>query len=270
MRPDPSDIAARRMRNARPWSSSSAQPLKPGHGKKVMLAILVLIMITSLIIVIQNRDDIGQHVNRPISKVKMDKQWQQVTEQEIAQMITGYMGVGFFNFDVIGVKETLEQHAWIREASIKRIWPDSLLLKITEQVAIALWDEDKLLNQYGEIIQPANARELNGLPILSGPIDSQIEVMEQFQLMSQLLFSSGLRLSGLTLSRRGSWYLTLNDSMQVAVGREQVIERLQRFIEFYEAQPAAQTAEFSSVDLRYNNGIAVENSREELAEVAVR
>ena len=270
MRPDPSDIAARRMRNARPWSSSSAQPLKPGHGKKLMLAILVLIMITSLIFVIQNRDDIGQHVNRPISKVKMDKQWQQVTEQEIAQMITGYMGVGFFNFDVIGVKETLEQHAWIREASIKRIWADSLLLRITEQVAIALWDEDKLLNQYGEIIQPANARELNGLPILSGPIDSQIEVMEQFQLMSQLLFSSGLRLRGLTLSRRGSWYLTLNDSMQVAVGREQVIERLQRFIEFYEAQPAAQTAEFSSVDLRYNNGIAVENSHEELAEVAVR
>ena len=270
MRPDPSDIIARRMRNARPRSSSNAQPLKPGSGAKMMLAILGLLMITSLILVIQNRDDIGQYINRPISKVKMDKQWQQVTEQEIAQMITGYMGAGFFNFDVIGVKETLEKHAWIREASIQRIWPDSLLLRITEQVAIALWDEDKLLNQYGEIIQPANARELNGLPILSGPIDSQIEVMEQFQLMSQLLFSSGLRLSGLTLSRRGSWYLTLNDSMQVAVGREQVIERLQRFIEFYEAQPAAQTAEFSSVDLRYNNGIAVENSREELAEVAVR
>ena len=104
---------------------------------------------------------------------------------------------------------------------------------------------------------------------MSGPIDSQIEVMEQFQLMSQLLFSSGLRLGGLTLSQRGSWYLTLNDSMQVAVGREQVIERLQRFIEFYEGQPATQTAEFSSVDLRYDNGIAVENSREELAEVAV-
>ena len=144
------------------------------------------------------------------------------------------------------------------------------MLRITEQVAIALWDEDKLLTQYGEIIQPENARELNGLPILSGPIDSQIEVMEQFQLMSKLMFSSGLRLSGLTLSQRGSWNLTLNDSMQVAVGREPVSERLQRFIEFYEGQPAAQTAGFSSVDLRYNNGIAVENSHEERAEVAVR
>ena len=58
--------------------------------------------------------------------------------------------------------------------------------------------------------------------------------------------------------------------MQVAVGREQVSERLQRFIEFYEGQPAAQTAGFSSVDLRYNNGIAVESSHEERAEVAVR
>jgi len=270
MRPDPSDIAARRMRNTRPRYSSSAQPLKPGSGKKLTLVILALLMIASLILVIQNRDGIGQYINRPISKVKMDKQWQQVTEQEIAQMIAGYMGTGFFYFDVIGAKEILEQHAWIKEASIKKIWPDSLLLRITEQVAIALWDEDKLLTQYGEIIQPENARELNGLPILSGPIDSQIEVMEQFQLMSKLLFSSGLRLSGLTLSQRGSWNLTLNDSMQVAVGREQVSERLQRFIEFYEGQPAAQTAVFSSVDLRYNNGIAVESSHEERAEVAVR
>ena len=64
------------------------------------------------------------------------------------------------------------------------------------------------------------------LPILSGPIDSQIRVMEQYQLMNQLLYSSGLKLNGLTLSMRGSWDLTLNESIRVAVGRIEVVETI--------------------------------------------
>ena len=111
---------------------------------------------------------------------------------------------------------------------------------------------------------------MNALPILSGPIDSQIRVMEQYQLMNQLLYSSGLKLNGLTLSMRGSWDLTLNESIRVAVGRIEVVERFQRFIDFYEGQSVSQTANISSVDLRYDNGIAIKNSSDELAEVAIR
>ncbi|MDD9891521.1 MAG: cell division protein FtsQ/DivIB [Gammaproteobacteria bacterium] len=268
MRPDPSDIAARRMRNAR--HGSSARPLKPKDGKQFTLFLVGIALVASLTLLLQNREGIGEYVNRPITKVRMDNQWQQVSESEIGHMITAYMGEGFFRFDVAGVKETLEQHAWIEEASVKRIWPDSLSLQLVERVAIARWGQSQLLNQYGEIFQPDNVSKFLALPVLAGPEDHQVEVMKQFQFMSQLFFSSGLRLSGLTLSNRGSWDLTLNDSMQIAVGKEKVAERLQRFIDFYEGQPMEQTSGISSVDLRYDNGIAIRNARDELAEVAVR
>ncbi|NKB34178.1 MAG: FtsQ-type POTRA domain-containing protein [Pseudomonadales bacterium] len=270
MRPDPSDIAARRLRNARPKRGSSTQPLKPRDGNKVALIVIGLIMTASFVIVVRNSEDIAQYVNRPITKVRMENQWQRLVEAEVGGMITAFMGTGFFKFDVSGVKETLEQHPWVAEASVKRIWPDSLSLSLTEHVAIARWGQDELLNQFGEIFQPENIDELTSLPTLSGPVDSQIAVMEQYQLLSQLLFSTDLRLNGLELSQRGSWELTLNDSMQVTVGRDPVIERLQRFIGFIEGQSAEETADISSVDLRYDNGIAIKNSREELAEVAVR
>lgn len=268
MRPDPSDIAARRMRNAK--RSSSARPLQPKESKKFTLFLCGLFLVLGIVLLIQNREGIGEYVNRPITKVRMDNQWQQVSEGEIGQMIATYMGAGFFKFDVAGVKDRLEQHAWIEEASVKRIWPDSLSLQLTERVAIARWGQNQLLNQYGETFQPDNAARFTALPILAGPEERQVEVMQQFQFMSQLFFSSGLRLSGLTLSPRGSWELTLDDSLQIAVGKEKVAERLQRFIDFYEGQPVEQTADITSVDLRYDNGIAIRNSRDELAEVAVR
>lgn len=271
MRPDPSDIAARRRRNSKPKRGSTSQPLKPIVGSRAVSSLaLGLVILTTLTIVGLNRNDIGNYINRPMTKVRMDNQWQQVSEAELGRMINAYMGAGFFNFDVSGVKQTLESHAWIEEASIKRIWPDSLSISLTEHVAIARWGDDQLLNQYGELISPNNVERMTSLPLLDGPDGSQVSVMEQYQMMNQLLLTSGLRMSGITLSERGSWELSLNDSMLVTVGREQIVERLQRFIDFYEGQPVEETVGISAVDLRYDNGIAIRNSRDELAEVAVR
>ena len=47
-------------------------------------------------------------------------------------------------------------------------------------------------------------------------------------------------------------------------------EKLNRFIGFYDAQPSTQTAVYKVVDLRYENGIAIENLTNELAGVAAR
>ena len=270
MRPDPSDIAARRLRNASSLRRSNSQPLKPKSSRRIGWFVVGLVLLGGLVLFAQNREQIGQYINRPITKVRMDNQWQHISSAEVGSMIANYMGTGFFNFDVSGVKSTLEDHAWVEAASIKRLWPDSLSIQLSEHVAIARWGREELLNQHGQIFVPTDKESMNALPMLSGPIDSQLEVMEQYQLMSQLLYSSGLKLDGLSLSARGSWELTLNDSMRVAVGRIEVVERLQRFIDFYKGQAVAQTADISSVDLRYDNGIAIKNSREELAEVAIR
>ncbi len=92
--------------------------------------------------------------------------------------------------------------------------------------------------------------------------------MEQYQRLSQILFSSGLRLTGLTLSPRGSWELTLNDSASVMLGRVNIDGRLQRFVDFYNAHLVDSGEILESVDLRYENGIAVSTKMELQKEVA--
>ena len=106
--------------------------------------------------------------------------------------------------------------------------------------------------------------------MLSGPQGSQLELMQRYQQISELLYSSGLRLTALELSARGSWQLMINEEYQVVVGRDQVMERLQRFLDFYNAEPAMRSALIESVDLRYDNGVAVEFTAEDVTELAVR
>ena len=249
---------------------SEKQSLKTTHSGNRAVILIVTLCISLALLLQQNYQEVSRFLNRPVSKVRIENQWQQLNDAEIKQMLIPFMGIGFFVSDVDGIKQNLEQHPWIFKASVKRIWPDTLSLQLTEQVAIARWGENQLLNQQGEIFNPSNLDNLSTLPILRGPEQSQFEVMQQYQLLNQVFFPVGLRLTGLSLSSRGSWQLTLNDNMQVVVGRSDVIVKVERFVEFYVGQPATQTAQFESIDLRYSNGMAIKTIQQEIAGVAVR
>ncbi len=240
-------------------SLAGNQPLKPKSAGRRGLYFFGVILICATVVLVQNRSTVSGFLNRPVSKVRIENQWQRISEAEVSNMLSSFLGNGFFDFDVIAAKEELEAHPWVLQASVKRIWPDTLSLHLTEQVAIARWGEEQLLNQYGELFQPEAVQELATLPVLTGPEDSQETVMRQYQKLNQILFPAGLRLTGLSLSKRGSWEYVLNEGLQVAAGREGVFEKTQRFIEFYKSQPFTQSSQFLSIDLRYGNGIAVKD-----------
>ena len=271
MRPDPSNIPGRkRENNFHVRNTSRIRPLQRNISKKIYHYFSGFVFLVSILGVAVKYNDISQFINRPITKIKMQNQWQHVTEEEIKILLTGHMGTGFFRFNVNELKSLLENHPWVSEAGIKRLWPDSIAIQIEEHFPIAQWNENELLNQQGEIFQPERTDQLAILPQLFGPKDSQMQVMDQYQLFNQILFSSGLKLTGLTLTHRGSWSLTVNNSIQITVGRSELVSRLQRFVDFYERQNIRTTMDIVEVDLRYGNGIAIKNLTGNVSEVAVR
>ncbi len=244
------------------------QPLKPRSALRSLIISGVL-LVSLFVLLIVNRESLAQFINRPVTEFAVVSMQQQVMKAEVAEIFEQYKGTGFFKFDVIEFRNQLEEHPWVYQAAVKRIWPNRLAIKITEQVAIARWGSDALLNQYGDLFSPSSMRNLMALPELSGPDAKQVEVMRQYQVFNQVLFPEGLRLTGLALSHRGSWELVLNNELQVKVGRAAVTERLQRFVGFYVGLSQSQVALFDSVDLRYPNGIAVKTKEDELTGVAI-
>ena len=249
---------------------SRARSLKLMDRKKILLVLTGFLLLCFGVFLQQNFDRAVGFINRPISKVRIENQWQHIREEEVSWLLAEFMGAGFFNFDMDGVKRILEQHSWVQHATIKKLWPESISLHITEQVAIAQWGHSQLLSQNGETFKPIGIESLNALPLLNGPEESQLRVMEQYQAISQLLLPSALRLTGLTLTLRGSWELVLNEELTVAAGRTDVFEKLQRFVEFYAGQPATRTVGYRSIDLRYDNGIAIKSVSDKITGVAVR
>ncbi len=250
-------------------TTRSRQPLKPrqhGRGPLIIMLCFCLAM-TSLLII--NRERVATYINRPVTKVRMENPWNRVSASEVRSLLATYMGQGFFDFDVDGVQQSLEAHPWVEQASVQRLWPDSLSIYLEEEVPIARWGDKGVLNQRAEVFVPAEVESLANLPQLIGPEGSQLKVMQQYQAVNEQLFPAGLRLTTLELSSRGSWNITINEQFEIAVGRTQVIDRLQRFLRFYESQPTIQSAAIESADLRYNNGVAIAFKTEEPTAVAV-
>lgn len=229
-------------------------------------------LVTAVIVLIiqQNEEYLVHVLSRPVSNVRVESAQRFVTEEELRNLISRYLGTSFFAFDVTEAKQSLEQHPWIRRVSAKKVWPDALVLDIQEEVAIARWGDGQLINQFGEIFEPSGRQRTAGLPLLVGSEGEQHRVMEQYRAVSQQLFSVGLRATSLSLSPRGNWTLILNGSMSVTLGRDKIIERLARFIELYQSSELMAFEKLASVDLRYDNGIAVRLAAEGSMELAVR
>ena len=229
-------------------------------------------LVTAVIVLIiqQNEEYLVHVLSRPVSNVRVESAQRFVTEEELRNLISRYLGTSFFAFDVTEAKQSLEQHPWIRRVSAKKVWPDALVLDIQEEIAIARWGDGQLINQFGEIFEPSGRQRTAGLPLLVGSEGEQHRVMEQYRAVSQQLFSVGLRATSLSLSPRGNWTLILNGSMSVTLGRDKIIERLARFIELYQSSELMAFEKLASVDLRYDNGIAVRLAAEGSMELAVR
>jgi cell division protein FtsQ len=230
--------------------------------------VLTLLLVISAVLLMQYSDEMTEYLNRPVASVRMETPLNRVSEMEVRSVLALHLGDGFFGLDATALKLQLEQNPWIEQAVIRRVWPDALAVSIFEETAIARWGDERLLNQYAEVIAPKVIDEDISLPMLRGPDGTQHKMMEQYHIFNQLLLASGLRVRELSLNARGSWSITVADGLIINIGREQIIERLQRFIRFYDRQLQTEADALVSIDLRYRNGISIKKKQSAASEVA--
>ena len=112
---------------------------------------------------------------------------------------------------------------------------------------------------------------LNPIGIMANNVGIKNKTISKYKFkFNKILKSSGLKLSGIRLSDRGSWNLTVNDSIHIAVGRSKLTSRLERFIKLYETNGFNEDYRNSEIDLRYENGIAAKKLTEEFTELVYR
>jgi cell division protein FtsQ len=205
-------------------------------------------------------------LDRPVRRVLLEGPFQRVAPPEIESAVTQSARGGLASVDLDRIRRRVEAIAWVDNAVVTRVWPDAIKVLVNEQVAAARWNDTGLLNARGELFI-RNARYVPPeLPLLEGPEGREGDVAQLYIEAQGRLLEAGLRLTGVRLDERGAWQLQLGDGLQVRLGRQDVQERLERFIRLASPMVAKRVAEISYVDMRYTNGFSVGwNARSALA-----
>jgi cell division protein FtsQ len=186
----------------------------------------------------------------------------------------------FFTVDLQKAREAFETVPWVRQAIVKRQFPNKLRVELHEQQPQAYWgtdSESRLVNAQGDVFDanPGDV-EQDDMPRLAGPDGTSPQVLAMYRGLQPILQKLDLGIEQLSLSHRGGWTLHLDSGATVELGRgtmEEVQARCQRFVATltqvtakYGRRPEALVA----ADLRYSDGYAVRLRGVATTEVAAK
>lgn len=192
----------------------------------------------------------------PFQQVRLEAPFNYVSKAALHDAVKTNINGGFFSLDVEAVTAAVNELPWVHDAKVRRVWPDTLHVTVREQKALARWRDQALVNIAGELFYPDVESFPADLIELNGPPKTVSQMARQFRLFNKTLSEAGYALTRIKLTQRRAWEVELDDSTLVVLGRNDVEQRLNRFVQFY-PQLQTRAAELERVDMRYTNGFAV-------------
>jgi cell division protein FtsQ len=193
----------------------------------------------------------------PIRSVNVEGEFRHLAQKDVYDALGGLASGGFFNVDVRAVKLAAESLPWVDSASVRRAWPSTLRVEITEQVPLAKWGKDQAVNVRGELFRLSEKELPEKLPDFMGPDGTEKKVAVNYRLLSEKLAKIDMRINEVILTDRRAWRIQLENGLNLLFGKTINEDLLERFIAAYPYLLAKRSGQPESIDLRYANGFAV-------------
>jgi len=250
---------------------------------KLFLLLLVAALLSSTWLFVNWLNKPG---NFPFKEVELVNKLKYQDSKELQKVIVKATNNGFFSLELVQLRvQLLNELPWIKSVSIRKIWPDKLLLDIIEYQPIARWsalEKDKnlssgtafhigtpLLNPEGVIFSPvlSIAQELSfkRMVLLTGNSRNTSKVLSDCVQINKQLQLLDLAMQQCGMNSRRSWELKMLlktagkpiDGIAIKLGKEKIMIHLGRFIEVFSGQLKHYLSSVAAVDLRYANGFSI-------------
>ncbi|MGI9200047.1 MAG: cell division protein FtsQ/DivIB [Woeseiaceae bacterium] len=196
-------------------------------------------------------------LDREIRSIEVSGPFQRVTALQIEEAISDELDDGFVSADLAHIQDRIVDMPWIDSATVARRWPSRLRITVTEQVPAAIWGESGLLNVRGELFVDSVRHVPAELPRLSGPAGRSGDVARRYLAVRDRLIPVGLDLSRVHLDPRGAWEMTLRNGVEIRLGRREIEDRTELFLDIVADIITSRAADIDYVDMRYSNGFTI-------------
>jgi cell division protein FtsQ len=193
----------------------------------------------------------------PLQTLDLEGSFQHVSKLELEAAVRPMRNQNLLTLDFAEMRDRIKAIDWVDTVQLKRVWPDTVRIRVTEHVAAARWGESGLLNTRGELFAEDTEQEYPRLPKLDGPDGSLERVAERYLEISARLSGTGLNLAAVEMDDRGSFRIEFGGALVVQIGREDIDLRIDRFFTIALPELVGKLKRADYVDMRYSNGFAV-------------
>ncbi len=193
----------------------------------------------------------------PIKYVRTEGVFQYLSKDEIKTALQPLVMTSFFDADMQAIHQAVSELTWVDSVAVKRVWPDAIDIKIREKKPYVRWGQQRLVSARGEVITPNSMEPFMTLPLLQGPELQQLKTLEIMKGVNTALADQSMKMAEFTINDRWAWKIKLTTGLEILLGRNEQLKKLQRFLKTLDVIGQEQVESMAIVDLRYPNGYAV-------------
>ena len=197
---------------------------------------------------------------------------QHVKPKELKKLVIMELNGTALTTDLGPIYKSVLSHPWIKEATVRRIWPNKILVNLVEHNIIGVWSDGRFVTQAGKLLQfdklqseSINKEKNCFLLKLDGPNETVTAVLDKARMISKKAIKVGLQTTGVQLTNQYDWRVFFSNGMKMELGGENLETPLEKRLDnFFNSIAWVRTKikkDLISVDLRYAQGFAFEESK---------
>ncbi len=179
-----------------------------------------------------------------------------LNKKNITKIIRSYNNANIFTINIQKIHEEISKNTWVKEASIQRIYPDTIKIVLKEKQPVAIWQNkygNNLVTKNGEIILEKKLNNFkNYLPIITGNnahknLNPILKVLNTHENFAKNIWS-------LTFVNERRWDIHFNQGLTIRLPSKQVKEAWQKIVSLNESLNILNLG-LIEIDLRNRNQI---------------
>jgi len=193
----------------------------------------------------------------PLNYVRIEGGLRYLDVEKLRESLMPALRAGYFSLDMGELEDAVRAFAWVDRAKVTRVWPDTLVVSVTEQIPIVRWGDKALLNERGERFEPPDVKGFGMLPVIFGPAGMEGALLRVLNGLNKQLENKHMRIAMLELSKRRAYSARLDPELDIHFGRQDPLQALDRFLTLAFRLGEGKLPLLQRVDLRYPNGFTV-------------
>lgn len=220
-----------------------------GLGVMILFALLLLIRAGWFLL--------SDPARFPINKVQVSASYQHISHADLESIVSPHLQKSYFSLSLKSLQADIAHLSWVDLVELDKIWPDRLKIRVVEKQPIARFNH-QLITDNGQVFSGKTSQGLEDYPEIRAPGSQKLKVLQVYRKFSKILSDANLKIARLRLGKNQSWQLTLNNGIELYLGKEDVEKRLKRFSQAYPQLMAKNSGQPVRVDLRYSHAMAVQ------------